>query len=738
MLGSTTAEVVFNKAHPSHAPMAEPQALVRESPLAVWSCLLVIICAAFVAYHNSFSGPFVFDDIPAIVDNPSIRHLWPITRAMTPPLDSAGAVGRPMVNLSLAVNYALGGTSVTGYHVVNFLLHVAAALVLFSLVLRTLRLPSLRKRFADKARHIALAITLLWTVHPLLTESVTSVIQRGELIVGFFYLATLYAVLRSSNSTRKVFWYGCAIAACFLGMASKEVMATAPVMVLLYDRAFLSGSFRKSLMQRWPLYVGLSATWVLLGLLVFLSSDRNGTVGFGHGVAWWAYALTQCYAMVRYLSLAVWPQGLVFDYGRTVVRDFTAVWPQACIVLALLGATVYATVRQPRLGFAGCWFLGILAPSSSVVPLTTQTMAEHRMYLPLIPVVALAAVGLFAKANKNVGLAVMVVVASLLGWGTVRRNDVYRSAVSLWGDTIAKRPENERAHNHLGNALDSAGRTSEALASYDKALQLKPDYAMAYYNKAESLLKMGQAPAAVELFDQALRITPAYFKALRGKGDALVQSGHGETAIPLYQEALKLQPDDSDAARSLGIALLSTGRVAEAIEQLETVLRVDPRDAKAHNNLGYAYSKAGRMEVAVEHFAAAARLEPESAEAHGNYAVALRRAGRLTDAIGEYRRVIMIKPDDAVAYHSLGNAYAQTGDLLQAVAAYQGALKYRPEYPEAHNNLGTVLRRLGRIDEAREHYGLALRYRPDYPQARRNLAALAESQDMPSIQEDSR
>ena len=498
--------------------MADRQALVRESPLAARFCLLVIICAAFAAYHNSFSGPFVFDDIPAIVDNPSIRHLWPITRVMTPPLDSAGAVGRPMVNLSLAVNYALGGTSVTGYHVVNLLLHVAVALVLFSLVLRTLRLPSLKGRFEGKAWPIALATTLLWTVHPLLTDSVTAVIQRGELIVGLFYLVTLYAVIRSFNSTRKAFWYGCAIAACLLGMASKEVMATAPVMVLLYDRAFLSGSFKKSLRQRWPLYLGLSATWVLLGLLIFFASDRNGTVGFGHGVAWWAYALTQCYAIVRYLSLAVWPQGLVFEYGKEVVKDFTAVWPQACIVLALLGATAYATFRQPKLGFAGCWFFGILAPSSSIIPLTTQTMAEHRMYLPLISVVAVAAFGLFAKANKNAGLAVVVLVASLLGWGTVRRNEVYKSAVSLWGDTIAKRPENARAHNHLGNALDSAGRRSEALASYDKALQLKPDYAMAYYNKAESLLKMGQASAAVELFDRALKYYPGLFQGPQRKG----------------------------------------------------------------------------------------------------------------------------------------------------------------------------------------------------------------------------
>jgi tetratricopeptide (TPR) repeat protein len=728
--------MALHKAHLSRRPMADRQALVGESPWATPACFLLITLAACAAYHNSFSGPFVFDDIPAIVDNPSIRHLWPITRVMVAPLSSAGANGRPMVNLSLAVNYALGGTNVGGYHVLNLLLHVAVALVLFSLVLRTLRLPSLSGRFEGKARPIALAITLLWTVHPLLTESVTSVIQRNELIVGLFYLLTLYGVVRSCDSAKRAFWYGWAFTACLLGMASKEVMASAPIMALLYDRAFLSGSFKQALRERWRLYLGLAATWLLLGLLVSSHSDRNETVGFGYGVQWWAYALTQCRAIVRYLGLAVWPQSLVFDYGTDVVRTFKAVWPQACVLLALLGTTAYATIRRPKLGFLGCWFFGILAPSSSIIPLTTQTMAEHRMYLPLISVVVLATVGFFAKASKNAGLAVAV-LASSLGWGTVRRNEVYRSAVSLWSDTIRKCPGNVRAHNHLGNALDSAGRTSEALASYDRALQLRPDHAMAYYNKAELLLKMGQASAALELFDQALHIAPGYFKALRGKGDALVQAGRGDSAIPLYQEALKLQPGDPDAARSLGIALLRAGRTSEAIERFEAVLRVDPRDARAQNNLGYAYSKVGRVKMAMEHLEAAVRLEPDSAEAHGNYAVALARAGRMTDAIGEYRKVVTLKPDDVVANYSLGNTYARTGELLPAVAAYQEALKYRPEYPEAHNNLGTVLRRLGRLDEAREHYRLALQYRPDYPQARRNLAALAGSEDASAIPEES-
>jgi len=714
--------------------LADRPASGGESRWATPACLVLIALAACAAYHNSFSGPFVFDDIPAVVDNPTIRHLWPITRVMRPPLLSAGAVGRPLVNLSLAVNYALGGTSVTGYHVTNLLFHVAVALMLFSLALRTLRLPSLKGRFEGKARPMALSITLLWAVHPLLTESVTSVIQRNELIVGFFYLLTLYAVVRSCDSARKSFWYGWAIAACLLGMASKEVMATAPLMVWLYDRAFLSGSFKQALRQRGRLYLGLAATWLPLGLLIVSHNDRNQTVGFGHGVTWWAYALTQCWAIVRYLRLALWPQGLVFDYGAQVIKDLASVWPQATLLLVLLGATAYATIRWPKLGFAGCWFFGILAPSSSIVPLTTQTIAEHRMYLPLIPVVAFAAIGLLAKAGKNAGLAIVALVAALLGWGTVQRNEVYRSALNLWGDTVRKRPGNARALNDFGNALDSAGRRSEALASYDRALQLKPDYAMAYYNKAESLLKMGQTAAAIELFDRSLRISPDYFKALRGKGDALVKAGQGDLAIPLYQEALRLQPDDADAARSLGIALVGAGRGGEAIERFEAVLRENPQDARTHSNLGYAYLKLGRVELAVLHLGAAAQLQPDSAENHGNYAVALDRAGRLTDAIGEYRQVIRLKPDDAVAHYTLGNVWAHKGDLLQAVAAYQDALKYRPEYPEAHNNLGTVLRRLGRVDEARDHYRLALKVRPDYPQARRNLAALGASEDAPEIQ----
>ena len=696
----------------------------EDSP-ATFACFLLIVGAGIAAYHNSFLGPFVFDDIPAITENPSIRHLWN-TRVLVPPLTS-GTVGRPLANLSMAVNYALGGLNPVGYHIANLCLHVLVALTLFGVLQRTLRLPSLRGLFEKKSRLLALSITLVWIVHPLLTESVTSVMQRTELIVGAFYLLTFYCFVRSIHSPRKAFWHRCAVLASLLGMASKEVMATAPVMILLFDRAFVSGSFKRAWTERWRLYLGLTGTWVLLGVLVLANRDRNDTVGFGHGVAWWQYAFTQCEAIVGYLGLAIWPQKLVFDYGTEVVSSFAAVWPQAVLLLALLVATVVETMHRPKLGFLGCWFFGILAPSSSIIPLATQTLAEHRMYLPSIAVIAAISIAIFLKVNKKAGLVALALVVPALGLRTVQRNKDYRSGYDLWSDTVSKRPRNARAYNELGNMMDATRKTAEALSYYDKALQLKPDYVKAYHNKGQTFLKNGQFTEAVEQFGYALRLKPDYVKALKGMGDALTQAGQSNQAIAAYEKALQLDPTDLAAGDNLGTALLRAGRVDESIARFESVLRVDPEDGEAHDNLGAALLQKGDVNAALAHFAAAIRQLPDAAQVHYNYAKALKQAGRTQDAIDEYRKVVQRKPDHAVAYYNLGNAFALTGQLEQALAAYEEAVKIKPDYVEAHNNYGSILRRQGRLKQAQEQYLLALKYRPDYVQAQNNLAALVKS-----------
>jgi len=161
----------------------------------------VLILAALGAYWNSFNVPFLLDDALAIDDNLSIRHLGRIGDVLSP-TTTAPTAARPLLNLSLALNFAGDDVSVRGYHVVNWLIHVCAGLALLGIVRRTLLLPSLRPRYGEAALPLAASAALLWTLHPLQTESVTYISQRAESLMGLFYLLTLYGFIGGSIGRR--------------------------------------------------------------------------------------------------------------------------------------------------------------------------------------------------------------------------------------------------------------------------------------------------------------------------------------------------------------------------------------------------------------------------------------------------------------------------------------------------------------------------------------------------------
>ena len=233
--------------------MSSPKATSREvSPndsgiRLAWQirgCALIITFGVLLAYANSLNGPFVFDDTKGIVNNETIRSLWPLSKVLNPPMLATGAGGRPIVNLSLAINYAIGGLDVRGYHIANMLIHALAALVLFGLIRRTLLLSSLRQKFGAASQWLAISVALLWALHPLLTESVTGIIQRTESLGGLFYLLTLYAFVRSTEGGESRRWQIVCVGSSLIGMATKEIMATVPVIALLYDRTFIAGTFK--------------------------------------------------------------------------------------------------------------------------------------------------------------------------------------------------------------------------------------------------------------------------------------------------------------------------------------------------------------------------------------------------------------------------------------------------------------------------------------------------------------
>jgi Tfp pilus assembly protein PilF len=613
----------------------------------VWLAGAIIVLAAVAVYHGIYSVPFVFDDFNAVGLNPTIKHLWRMGEVLrTPQGTGSGTDGRPIANLSLAINYAFGGLDPAGYHVFSVTIHALAALTLFGVLRRTLP----KWKASAPALPLAFAIALLWAVHPLQTESVTTVVHRTELLVSLFYLLTLYCFIRGTEAAERPTdgssfakatadkeaghrgWFVLSILACLFGMGSKEVMVSAPLIVFLYDRTFVAGSFREAWRQRRGWHLGLASTWAVLVYLRIATPGRGATGGFGQGMSPWDYALTQCRGIVHYLRLSFWPHPLVLDYGNGVARHVGEVLPQGLLLILLLAGTVAALRYKPALGFAGACFFAVLGPSSSFVPLTTQTIAEHRMYLPLAAVITVVVCGcqalLAATLPKSkalpLGAAFLATAAVGFGLTTVARNRDYRSAVILWTETISQVPDNPRPHDNLADALLEVGRVPEAVAQYEAALRIDPNDAQAHYNL----------------------------------GGVLLDAGRTDDAIREYQAALRSAPNFSWARNNLGTALSRAGRYQEAYEQYVLAVQSDPEHAQARFNLANMLARGGRLDDAIAQYEAAVQLAPDMAAARFNLAQALTQVGRTREAIGQYQILLRQNPADAEARAKLASLLA--------------------------------------------------------------------------------
>jgi tetratricopeptide (TPR) repeat protein len=709
---------------------------------------LLVVAAGLLAYSNSFRGVFLFDDMGSITENPTIRHLWPIWRCLSPPRHGGLTVeGRPLINLSLAINYAIGGIQVWGYHVLNLTIHILAGLTLLGILRRTLHQPILRGRFGAAADELALAAAVLWTVHPLQTESVTYVIQRTESIMGLFYLLTMYCFIRGAESPPRGHgkgfmgngswrrpWYGLSVTACVLGMASKEVMVSAPLMVMLYDRAFLSGSFREAWRRRWQLYLGLASTWILLGFVVASGQLPATSINAQrHDLHWWAYLAIQPRVILDYLRLCVWPAPLALQHEWVTDNAWLSLVLPAIVIGVLVAASVWAWRRSPASsgtrqvwGFVGAWFFLILAPTSSVVPLLSP-MYEHRMYLSLAAVVSLLVVGLYSLLGGR-SRAVFALMAIALGFLTWRRNLDYRSEVIFWQDTTAESPHSAFAHYSLGVALGRAGRVREAIAEYREAVQLQPDYADAHNNLGVALAQVGAAQEAFEHYEQVLRMKPGNAEAHYNWGNALVRLGRLRDAIGHYEQAVRINPNFAKAHNNLGIALGEAGAVQEAIEQWQLAVRIQPDYAEAQYNWGNALVRLGRLQEAIGHYERALQISPDFAEAHNRLGVVLWKTERVQEAIGHWESALRVKPDYAEAHNNLGAALVKQGKLQDGIEHFREALRVNPNYAKAHYNLGSALEQQGRLKDAIGEYEQALRDDPDLAAARDDLARLQAAQ----------
>jgi len=698
----------------------------------------VLAAATIAVYANSLGGAFVFDDITSLLaENPTIRHLWPLfgpDGVLNPPPGGLTVSGRPLANLSFALNYAAGRLDPAGYHVVNLAIHAAAALVLFGLVRRTLgrwRAVGATDRSRPAVSDAALpawTVALLWALHPLQTESVTYVVQRTESLAGLFALLTFYGFARAADDAEapaagfripKWGWKTLAVAACLAAMATKETAAAVPLLVLVYDATFISAGYREAWRARRGTYLALAATWVLLAVLVVLNRDRAGTAGFDAAVSPWRYAVTQCQAIGRYVQLAVWPHPLVIDRGYALVPRLALVWPQALLIILALVATGWAVVRRSPLGFAGAWFFALLAPSSSFVPVATQTVAEHRMYLPLAALVAVVVLAAWRRFGRIV-FPVACAVAVVGGAATVLRNGDYASAVDLWRLTTTQAPANWRAENNLGFHLFLDEQPAAALPHFEAAQRLAPENRQVHFNIARTLVRLRRLPEAVPYFEEAIRRNPTKPAMMCEYAESLGWFGRLADALPWYQRALALAPSSPAVENSLGLTLARNGRLADAVPHFQVALRVQPDFPEAEANLGDTLVALGRPAEAAEAYQRSLNLAPSFA-AHSGLAKILVANSRTLDAAEHFAEAVALRPDSAEARVDLGLAYVVISRDADAAPEFDEALRLDPLNARAHTQLGLLLIRDGQPKEALLHFETAVQLQPSDPAACRNL-----------------
>ncbi|MCB9914340.1 MAG: tetratricopeptide repeat protein [Planctomycetes bacterium] len=549
----------------------------------------VVLAAAGVwAYANGLRMPFLYDDVLSIVQSPNVRHLWPPSESLTGPAGS-GASGRPLVALSLALDHAIGGLEPFAYRLTNVALHVAAGLALFAAARRVLA----ATRLAPHALGLAFAIALLWLLHPLQTDALDQVVYRNETLAALFLLLAFTAADRVCAGEGGRGTSALAALAMSAAMASKEMAVAGPLLVLLWDRTRHAGSFAEAWRARKGLHLALAASWLVLALAV-ASGDRGASVGLEQTrVSSLDYLRTQTLAIPQYLRLALWPRPLRFDYSAwPIVRAWGPALAPGAFVLALVAASLWAVRRKHVAGFLGVAFFALLAPSSSVVPLSGEWIAEHRMVLPLACVLGLVVPGAWFLLERACGARAALVGALLLaaaalplGLATRARHADYASAERLWGSVLALDPDNARAHHELAQALAAARRPQEALAHAQQALQLDPELVGVYASLGSLLLDLGRASQAVPFLVEARRRLPGNAAVAAKLGAAQGNAGDYPAAEEALRAALALDPAQLDARTNLALVLLARGRPQEAAREARAVLQRDPGRAAARSVL---------------------------------------------------------------------------------------------------------------------------------------------------------
>ena len=611
--------------------------------------LFLLVIFVFIIYHSSIRGPFVFDDVGNILDNPQIR----LTELTFKGIIRAGFESpsryRPVANISFALNYYINKYDVACYHLVNILIHITTGIFLFYFIKTTLGLlnvhnlnplfekntsPNKRTLFLHKLTKsskqisqlsidstsnrlffISFFATFIWLVHPVQTQAVSYIVQRMTCMAAMFYVLSLYLYVKARLANIKweklVLYLGCILSG-ILSLGSKEIAATLPFFIFLYEWYFFQEVSLKwikshSLYLLCLLFIIFSMALLYLGshpMEKILSDYSHRDFSIGQRV------LTEFRVVIYYISLILFPHpmrlNLLHDFpiSHSLFDPITTIYSLIAIA-GMLVMAIWLAKKERLLSFCILWFLGNLVVESSFIGL--EIIFEHRVYLPSMFFILMFVSLIYRFANsKWIFYVLLCAVGITLSVWTYQRNIVWSDDVSVWEDCVNKSPHKSRQQYNLGVVLARNGNFDEAIEHYLKALEIKPDYLEAYYNLGNALARKGDDKAAIYNYKKVLQINPDYFEVYYNMGQISLKQGEVAKAIKNYQEVLKINSKMTHALYNLSwIYATSIDRNyrngIKAVELAEKLcMLTDYQQPLAMDTLAAAYAETGNFDMAVE------------------------------------------------------------------------------------------------------------------------------------------
>jgi protein O-mannosyl-transferase len=666
---------------------------------------ILIALAGIIAYSNSFSCSFHFDDEDNITGNPIVKNLSNFSH-----INYWLHPGRQIAYLSFALNYHFNKTEVFGYHLINLIIHIITGIFAFLLTKLILTLNNSTKIKYNKNKDwLALFAALFFIVHPLQTQAITYIVQRMASMAAMFYVISIYLYatgriehVHKNYLTNGFILYFLAFLSGILGVLSKQNAATFPFAMILFEFFFIRNKDNKIFRH----YIIMSSLAIIVLSIIFLIINPTIlTSGASEGIniSGIDYFINQFIVIVRYLQLTLLPINQCLDYGSVAfnfpfILSFWNLEVMGCFLFlaGLIVLAVYLFKKNKALSYGLLWFFLTLSIESSIIPIA-DPMYEHRMYLPMLGLGLFLISSIFILLNKlkplNIFLFLSVLILTLCITSHYR-NEVWKNGITLWSDVIKKAPYNARAWSNKGTALSYLKKYEEALKYYDEAIRLKPDYPEAWFKKGKALDDLRKYEEAIKCYDEAIKQKPDKYEAITNKGLALANLNKFQEAIFYYDEAIKIEPGDIKAWNNKGGALFSLRNYEEASKCFDEAIKLNPENPDAWNNKGSALYSLNKNEEAMICYDKALELKQDYENAWFNKGITLANLKKDEEAIKCFDEAIKIKPDYVDAWTNRGNSLNSLGKYIEAINCYDKALEINPNHLETINNKKLVLEKL--------------------------------------------